>query len=104
MKARTRKKRKKQAYIDGLERGNQYYADLIGRLIKDKNAERKAFDQLTKVLEGYMMVLVNDAGGEVGIDKEVLDRMMEENYMVYEKREDGSIWFTVLEHDEEEQA
>ena len=104
MKARTRKKRKKQAYIEGLERGNQYYADLIGRLIKDKNAERKAFDQLTKVLEGYMMVLVNDAGGEVGIDKEVLDRMMEENYMVYEKREDGSIWFTVLEYDGEEQA
>ena len=104
MKKRYKKKRKRQQYIEGLERGNQYLADLVGRLMEEKLSMENGYRQLERMLEGYMMVLVNDFGGEVGIDKEVLEKMMRENYMVCERREDGSVWFTVLEHDEEEQA
>ena len=102
MKSRTKKKRKKQQYIEGLERGNQYLADVVGRLMEEKASVENGYRQLQRMLEGYMVVLVNDAGGEVGIDKEVLERMMKENYLVCERREDDSVWFTVLENDVDE--
>jgi hypothetical protein len=104
MKARTKKKRGQAKKIESLERGNRYLADVVGRLMQEKLSMENGYRQPERMLEGYMMVMVNDAGGEVGIDKEVLERMMRENYMVCERREDGSVWFTVLEYDEEEGA
>lgn len=104
MKARTKKKRGQAKKIDALERGNQYLADLTGRLMEKIGVLERGHLQALKLMEAYMMVLVNDAGGELGIDKEVLERMTRENYMVCERREDGSVWFTVLEYDEEEGA
>ncbi|MBQ5589585.1 MAG: hypothetical protein IIU70_05500 [Anaerotignum sp.] len=103
MKKRYKKKRKQQQYIEGLERGNQYLADLTGRLMEKIGVLERGHLQALKLMEAYMMVLVSSDGGEVGIDKEVLERMMRENYMVCERREDGSVWFTVLEYDEEEE-
>jgi hypothetical protein len=104
MKARTKKKRGQAKKIDALERGNQYLADLTGRLMEKIGVLERGHLQALKLMEAYMMVLVDSDGGEVGIDKDVLERMMRENYMVCERREDGSVWFTVLEHDEEEGA
>jgi len=101
MKARTKKKRGRAKKIEALERGNQYLADVVGRLMEKIGVLERGHLQALKLMEAYMMVLVSSDGGEVGIDKEVLERVMRENYMVCERREGGSVWFTVLEYDEE---
>ncbi|MBQ5708798.1 MAG: hypothetical protein IIV62_02430 [Anaerotignum sp.] len=102
MNQRQKKKRGQAKKIDALERGNQYLADLTGRLMEKIGVLERGHLQALKLMEAYMMVLVSSDGGEVGIDKDVLERTMRENYMVCERREDGSVWLTVLEYDGED--
>ena len=76
MKGRIRKKRKKQAYMEALERGNLYLKDALMRqeALYNKQIDfLRAKDQLTEML---LYASVIKAGGSVEIETKGLGEML----------------------------
>lgn len=101
MNKRVKKKRGQAKRIEALERGNAYLADLTGRLMEEKSFMERGHQQIRRMMEGYIMVLVDELGGEIGVNLEGHRQKMAKNELVAEVK-DGDVWFTVLERDEEE--
>lgn len=93
MKARTRKKRKQRAYVEGLERGNQYLKDSMVRLDALHNKQIKYLRTKLHLTEMLLYATVVQAGGSVEIKtkglgemldgKEIKHRADAEKHMVY---------------------
>lgn len=98
MKKRYKKKRKQQQYIEGLERGNQYLADLVGRLMEEKVAMQKGLKQIEDIYRMYLQGFVYLHDNEVGIPKET----MREANMLYSldmrmSEDKETFWFENVE-------
>ena len=100
MKKRYKKKRKQQQYIEGLERGNQYLADLVGRLMEEKMIMQKGLQQIESCYQRYMLVLVNDLGGEVIIDRVAMAELNDKAELIAQIEEDDKVWFTVMDREQ----
>ena len=102
MKKRYKKKRKQQQYIEGLERGNQYLADLVGRLMQEKANIQTAFKQIEDIYQGYIVTIVKDLGlhGGVVIPREHIKEVMAE-YKLQCEADEERIWLMAVENGEE---
>ena len=100
MKKRYKKKRKQQQYIEGLERGNQYLADLVGRLMEDKATMQRGLQQIESCYQRYILVLVNDLGGEVIIDRVAMAELNDKAELIAQIEEDDKIGFTVMDREQ----
>lgn len=102
MKKRYKKKRKQQQYIEGLERGNQYLADLVGRLMQEKANIQTAFKQIEDIYQGYIVTIVKDLGlhGGVVIPREHIKGVMAE-YKLQCEADEERIWLMAVENGEE---
>ena len=93
MKARTKKKRKKQAYLEGLERGNQYLKDAMVRQEELYKKQIKFLRTKVHLTEMLLYAAVVQAGGSVEIKTKGLGEMLDgkqikhradaEKHMVY---------------------
>lgn len=77
MKGRIRKKRKKQAYIEALERGNQYLKGAMVRQEDAFNRNIRAVVAKNEVLEMLLYAAVIHAGGSVVIVTKGLKDMLD---------------------------
>lgn len=100
MKKRYKKKRKQQQYIEGLERGNQYLADLVGRLMEEKMTMQRGLQQIESCYQRYILVLVNDLGGEVIIDRVAMAELNDKAELIAQIEEDDKIGFTVMDREQ----
>lgn len=100
MKKRYKKKRKQQQYIEGLERGNRYLEDVVGRLMQEKITTQNAFKQIEDIYKGYLMAFVESNLGEVGISAELVNSLMKQ-YDLYTYRQGNTIWFSLMEKDDD---
>ena len=103
MKKRYKKKRKRQQYIEGLERGNQYLADLVGRLMQEKANIQTAFKQIEDIYQGYIVTIVKDLGlhGGVVIPREHIKEVMAE-YKLQCEADEERIWLKAMDKEEEQ--
>ena len=76
MNARIRIKRKKQAYIEGLERGNQYLKGALQRQGLRMGAELKAAEAEVTLTRMLLYAAVIQAGGSVAIETKGLKEML----------------------------
>lgn len=93
MNGRIRKKRKKQAYAEGLERGNHYLQDAMVRQERMYNKQIKYLRVKEHLTEMLLYAAVIQAGGSVTIEtkgladmlaeKEINQRADAENHMVH---------------------
>lgn len=94
MKKRYKKKRKQQQYIEGLERGNQYLADLVGRLMEEKVAMQKGLKQIEDIYKMYLQMFVYLHDNEVGVSVEEMKRVNQTYSLDMRMSEDKqTIWF-----------
>lgn len=100
MKKRYKKKRKQQQYIEGLERGNKYLADVVGRLMEEKAVMQKGLKQIESCYQRYILVLVNDLGGEVIIDRVAMAELNDKAELIAQIEEDDKIGFTVMDREQ----
>lgn len=93
MKGRIRKKRKKQAYVEALERGNAYLKGALVRQDAAANGIIEALDARCELTEMLLYASVILAGGSVAIKttglkdmlegKEIRHRIDPEKHMAY---------------------
>lgn len=100
MKKRYKKKRKQQQYIEGLERGNQYLADLVGRMMEEKAAMQRGLQQIESCYQRYILVLVNDLGGEVIIDRVAMAELNDKAELIAQIEGNDKIGFTVMDREQ----
>lgn len=89
MNKRQRKKRKKQVYLEGLERGNRYLADLVSRKIEETNKLRAGLSQIIELYHSYLAVICEAFGGNIEISKSRAAALREEYEL--EAKDDGDM-------------
>lgn len=77
MKGRIRKKRKKQAYVGALERGNEYLKGAMLRQEKAFNLQIRTVVAENDMLEMLLYAAVIQAGGSVAIETKGLKDMLD---------------------------
>ena len=100
MNQRQKKKRGQAKKIDALDRGNQYLADLVGRLMEEKAAMQRGLQQIESCYQRYILVLVNDLGGEVIIDRVAMAELNDKAELIAQIEEDDKIGFTVMDREQ----
>lgn len=102
MNQRQKKKRGQAKKIDALERGNQYLADVVGRLMQEKANVQTAFKQIEYIYQGYIVTLVKDLGlhGGVVMPREHFKSVMAE-YKLQCEADEERIWLMAVENGEE---
>lgn len=103
MNQRQKKKRGQAKKIDALERGNQYLADLTGRLMEEKANMQTAFKQIEDIYQGYIVTIVKDLGlhGGVVIPREHIKEVMAE-YKLQCEADEERIWLKAMDKEEEQ--
>ena len=82
MNGRIRKKRKKQAYVEGLERGNRYLKGALQRQGLRMGAELKAAEAEVTLTRMLLYASVIQAGGSVAIKTEGLMKMLDSKEII----------------------
>lgn len=77
MRGRIRKKRKKQAYMEALERGNEYLKDVLLRQEAAYNRLLDRMDMEKHLTEMLLYASISQLGGSVSIRTEGLSEMMD---------------------------
>lgn len=103
MNKRVKKKRGQARRIEALERGNQYLADLVGRLMQEKANIQTAFKQIEDIYQGYIVTIVKDLGlhGGVVIPREHIKEVMAE-YKLQCAADEERIWLKAMDKEEEQ--
>lgn len=99
MKKRYKKKRKQQQYIEGLERGNQYLADAVGRLMEEKMMVSDALAQIESIYQGYLTTIIKDLETGIKINREHMKEVME-NAKLSCWADDENIYMGVVEKEQ----
>ena len=103
MNQRQKKKIGQAKKIEALERGNQYLADLVGRLMQEKANIQTAFKQIEDIYQGYIVTIVKDLGlhGGVVIPREHIKEVMAE-YKLQCEADEERIWLKAMDKEEEQ--
>ena len=94
MNKRQRKKRKKEQYLLGLERGNRYLQEVIGRLLAEKSRAAAQLQGVEAVYQSYLLALCG--GGQRFIPFAEAERLAAGFMLAVERQEDG-IWLRTQE-------
>jgi hypothetical protein len=101
MNQRQKKKRGQAKKIDALERGNQYLADLTGRLMEEKAVIQKGFKQIESIYQMYIQMFVWLHDNEVGLSVEEMKRVNKTYSLNVRPSEDkATLWFENVERDD----
>ncbi|MDO4531277.1 MAG: hypothetical protein Q4C06_04780 [Bacillota bacterium] len=101
MNRRIRKKRKKQREWEGLQRGNRYLAEVIGRLTAEKEALRQEVKGTERLYELFFMAAVRRWGGSLFLSTETAAELSEGWTLKIEGAEDG-LWLKTVPRGEGE--